>query len=307
MTIKVFAPATVANVTCGFDILGFAIDAPGDEVTLSLSPTPGVHILSITGDNGRLPLEPAQNAVGASILSMLKFLKSNQGVEISLHKKMPLGSGLGSSAASSAAGVVALNYLLNTQLSKEQLVEFAMEGEKAACGSAHADNVAPAIFGGFTLIRSYTPLDIIPISTPADLCCSIIHPNIEISTQSARSILNPMVKLTDAITQWGNVAGLIAGLISSDYDLISRSMHDCIIEPVRERLISGFHEIKQSALANGALGCGISGSGPSMFALSRNLEVAQTIAQAMQIACTKIGIDSEIYISKINPDGVKII
>ncbi|MDQ5921573.1 MAG: homoserine kinase [Pseudomonadota bacterium] len=306
-SIKIFAPATVANVSCGFDILGFAVDAPGDEVILRLTDTPGVKILEITGDNGKLPLQAAKNTVGASIISMLKFLGSNQGVEIILHKKMPLGSGLGSSAASSAAGAVGLNHLLNTQLTKQQLVTFAMEGERVACGTAHADNVAPAIFGGFTLVRSYNPLDIIPIHTPPELYCSIIHPNIEVSTKAAREILSPSVKLADAVVQWGNVAGLIAGLMSNNYELISRSMQDVIIEPVRQQLIPGFSMIKQAALSNGALGAGISGSGPSIFALSRNIKTAEIVAQAMQHAYNQTHLNSEIYVSKINHNGVTIL
>lgn len=306
--IKVFAPATVANVTCGFDVLGFAVDAPGDEVILNLSSTPGVRILGITGDGGRLPLDAARNTVGASVISMLQFLNSNQGVEITLNKKMPLGSGLGSSAASAAAGSVGLNYLLNSGLSKQQLVSFAMEGERVACGSAHADNAAPAIFGGFTLVRSYTPLDIVPIPTPPNLYCSIIHPNIEVSTKEARAILSPTVKLTDAVIQWGNVAGLIAGLMSNNYELIGRSMQDIIIEPARSKLIPGFNEIKQSALDLGALGAGISGSGPSIFALSTDILKAEKIGAAMQKTWfNKTGLASEIYVSKINFDGVKII
>ena len=305
--IRVFAPATVANVTCGFDVLGFAVDAPGDEVIISLCNTPGVRILQITGDEGRLPYDAARNTVGAAILDMLKFLNSRQGVEIVLHKKMPLGSGLGSSAASSASGVVALNHLLNTGLSKQQLTSFAMEGERVACGSAHADNVAPAIFGGFVLVRSYTPLDIIPIPKPKDLFCSIIHPNIEVSTKEARNILSPTIKLGDAVTQWGNVAGLIVGLMQEDYALIGRSMQDVIIEPVRSTLIPGFHAMKQGALNAGALGAGISGSGPSIFALSKDLLTAEKIAQVMQFECGKAGLGSEIYVSKINADGVRII
>ena len=305
--IKVFAPATVANVTCGFDVLGFAVENPGDEVELRLSNTPGVRILGITGDDGRLPLEAAKNTVGASIIAMLNFLKSNQGVEITLHKKMPLGSGLGSSAASAAAGAVALNLLLETKLGNQQLVEFAMEGERVACGSAHADNAAPAIFGGFTLVRSYSPLDIVAIPTPDDLYCSVIHPHIEVSTKDARMILKPTVQLSAAIQQWGNVAGLIAGLITADYPLISRSMQDVIIEPVRAILIPGFYAVKNAALAAGALGVGISGSGPSIFALNNSAETAHAVGNAMQKTFAAMRIGNEVYVSKINRDGVKII
>ena len=305
--IKVFAPATVANVTCGFDVLGFAIDAPGDELILNLNNTGTVRITKITGDDGKLPLEPSKNTAGAAILSMLNFLGSTQGVDIVLHKKMPFGSGLGSSAASAAASVVALNHLLNIGLSKQELVSFAMDGESVASGSKHADNVAPAVFGGCTLVRGYNPLDIVPIPTPENLYCSIILPDIEINTKEARAMLSPTVKLSDAITQWGNLAGLIAGFMSHDYGLISRSMQDIIIEPIRSKLIPGFNQIKQSALDCGALGAGISGSGPATFALSKDEATAHDVATAMQKACQINGLSSKTYVSKINNVGTRIL
>jgi homoserine kinase len=306
--IKVFAPATVANVTCGFDILGFALDAPGDEVELKLTKAKsGITIKKITGDSGLLPYDPDKNTVSVAIKKFLERIKSDIGVEITLHKKMPLGSGLGSSAASSAAAIVAINELLETKFSRNQLVEFAMEGEKIASGSAHADNVAPAIMGGFTIIRSYDPLDIIKIPTPKDLYATVIHPHIEINTRDARNIIRTMVPLKKAIAQWGNVAGLIAGLTMSDYDLISRSMQDVIIEPARSILLPGFDNVKQSALEAGALGCGISGSGPSIFTLSRTQDIANNVAVAMTTEFKKIKIKSETFVSKINLDGCKII
>jgi homoserine kinase len=304
--IRVFAPATVANVACGFDILGFAIEQPGDEVFVRLTDTPGVNILKITGDQGRLPLTVEKNTVSVSILALLKYLNSTQGFEIELTKRMPLGSGLGSSAASAVAGVFAANLLLGNPLTKKELLPFATEGERVACGSAHADNVAPALLGGFVLIRSYQPLDVIQISTP-DLFCTVLHPQIEIRTEDARKILKKQILFKDAITQWGNIAGLIAGLMKSDYDLIRRSLQDVIIEPVRSILIPGFHEIKQAALESGALGCSISGSGPSVFALSSTLEIAAEAGTAMQAIVTDLEIASEIYISKINSIGPRII
>jgi homoserine kinase len=241
--------------------------------------------------------------VSVPILKFLEKIKSKQGFDIKLHKKMPLGSGLGSSSASSVAGVYAANLLLGEPLKKQELLPFAMEGERVACGSAHADNVAPALLGGFVLVRSYRPLDVVKIPTPASLFATIIHPHIEVRTKDARSILRNDLSLHDAIVQWGNVAGLITGLLMSDYGLISRSMHDVVAEPYRSALIPGYYEVKQAALDAGALGAGISGSGPSVFALSKDENKAQYIAQKMSNEFTKINIDNDIFVSKINTQG----
>ncbi len=268
--VRVFAPATVANVACGFDILGFAVDRPGDEIVVKLSAFSGVRITKIEGDGRKLPVEAKNNTAAVPILALLKHLKSEQGMEIELYKKMPLNSGLGSSAASSVAGVVAANYLLGELLSREQLLPFALKGEKKACGVAHADNAAPSLLSGFVLIRSYQPLDVIKIEAPPELYCTIFHPHLEIRIEDARKILKQNISLKEAIVQWGNIAGLITGLLKADYDLIGRSMLDVIIEPVRSILIPGFFKIKQAVIEAGALGCSISGSGPSMFALSRS-------------------------------------
>jgi len=306
-SIKVFAPATVANVGCGFDVLGFAVDQPGDEVTLKLKDTPGLKITSITGDEGKLSKDPTKNTVGVSISNFLHKIGSKQGIEIELNKKMPLGSGLGSSAASAVAGVFAINKLLGEPLKHQELLPFAMEGEKIACGSAHADNVGPSLMGGFVLIRSYAPLDIVKIPTPPDLYCTIIHPQIEVQTKDARSILKAQVSLKDAVIQWGNVGGLIAGLMQANYELIGRSMQDVIVEPIRSILIPAYHEVKQSALNAGVLGCGISGSGPSIFAVSKNRETAQRAGEAMSKVFHSIKIGNEIYVSKINENGPVIL
>ncbi len=306
-TIKVFAPATVANVSCGFDVLGFAVTSPGDEAIVTMTDKPGVIITKITGDEGRLPLDPKKNTVSATIIKMLETLGSDKGFEIELHKKMPLGSGLGSSAASSVAGIFAVNELLGKPLTPIQLLPFAMEGERLASGTAHADNVGPALFGGFVLIRSYHPLDVIRIPTPTDLYASIVHPHIEVETRDARSILRKEIKLKDAITQWGNVAGLVAGLITNDYGLIGRSMEDVIVEPLRAILIPGFYDVKHAALEAGALGGGISGSGPSIFALSRGEETAKKVGDAMVKAFEKIGIESDLFVSQINANGPIVI
>jgi len=305
--IRVFAPATVANVACGFDILGFAIDRPGDEVRMRLTSEPGVRIARIEGDGGLLPLDPARNTVSVPVLAYLKRIKSGQGFEIELHKKMPLGSGLGSSAASAVAGVFAANALLGNPLPRADLLEFALEGERIACGSAHADNAAPALLGGFALVRSYHPLDVVQIATPDRLHCTVLHPQIEIRTEDARKILRKQILFKDAVTQWGNIAGLIAGLMNSDYELIRRSLQDVIIEPVRAILIPGFREVKQAAIAAGALGCSISGSGPSLFALSASRETAEAAGKAMAAEMAALKIGCEVYVSRINNAGPRIL
>ncbi|MEK7508304.1 MAG: homoserine kinase [Patescibacteria group bacterium] len=306
-SLKIFAPATVANVACGFDVLGFAVNEPGDEMILTLKTEPGVIITKITGDNGRLPLDPKKNTAGVAVLAYLKHIRSDQGVEIEIHKKMPLGSGLGSSAASAVGGVFGINELLDRPLKKEELLPFAMEGERAACGFAHADNVAPSLLGGMILIRSYEPLEIIPIPTPPNLFCALVHPDFELRTADSRKVLKKEIELKDAVIQWGNVGGLIAGLMKSDYGLIGRSLQDVVAEPRRAPLIPGFFDVKNAALKAGALGCSISGSGPSIFALSQSLETAKTVGEKMQAAFSSQQINSEIYISPINRTGVKII
>jgi homoserine kinase len=289
-SVKAFAPATVANVSCGFDIFGFAIQEPGDTVELYKRDEPGVVITEITGDEGRLPRQAEKNSVTVVMLAL----------------NMPLGSGMGSSAASAVAGVVAMNELLGNPLSRKELLPFAMEGERIASGSAHADNVGPSLLGGFVVIRSYNPLDIFTIPVPDDLYCTLVHPDIEINTKDARFILRNEVSLKNTIAQMGNVAGLVAGLMKADYDLISRSMVDVIIEPVRSILIPEFKEVKQAAISNGALGCSISGAGPSMFALSRGIENAQNAGKAMQERFASAGIESAVHVSGINQGGAVI-
>ncbi|SEI66287.1 homoserine kinase [Dyadobacter sp. SG02] len=307
-SVKAFAPATVANVSCGFDIFGFAIQEPGDTVELYKRDEPGVVITDITGDEGRLPRQAEKNSVTVVMLALLKHLGiKDLGCEVVLRKNMPLGSGMGSSAASAVAGVVAMNELLGNPLSRRELLPFAMEGERIASGSAHADNVGPSLLGGFVVIRSYNPLDIFTIPVPDDLYCTLVHPDIEINTKDARFILRNEVSLKNTIAQMGNVAGLVAGLMKADYDLISRSMVDVIIEPVRSILIPEFKEVKQAAISNGALGCSISGAGPSMFALSRGIENAQNAGKAMQERFASAGIESAVHVSGINQGGAMVL
>jgi homoserine kinase len=306
-SIKAFAPATVANVSCGFDIFGFAVDAPGDEVVLTLTDEPGVKISKITGDGGRLPLEAEKNTAGVGVINLLKSIGSSQGVSIELNKMLPLGSGMGSSAASSAAALVGMNYLLGEPLTRKELLPFAMESERVACGSAHADNVAPSLLGGFVLIRGYAPLDVVSIPTPSDLYCVLVHPHLELKTEDSRQVLRQAIALKDAITQWGNIAGLVAGLMKPDYELIGRSLKDVVAEPIRAVLIPGFDAIKEAAAKAGALGSGISGSGPTIFSLCTDPAVGQRIGQAVQAQFEKFKVASEIFVSRINPEGARII
>jgi homoserine kinase len=303
--IRVFAPATVANVACGFDIFGFALEKPGDELIVSLSDSPGVRINLITGDGGALSLDPHKNTAGVSVLQLLEHLNIRQGVEIELHKKMPLGSGLGSSAASAVGSLFAVNALLGHLLPSRGLLPFAVEAERAACGSAHADNAAPALLGGFVLIRGYEPLDVIEIPINLDLYCTILHPKMEIRTEMARKMLKQEITLHQHVVQTGNAAGLVAGLMLGDADIIHRCLQDVIIEPVRAALIPGFEEIKKAALKEGALGCSISGSGPSLFALSSTR--SEKIGEKMAEACRKNGLECDYYLSKINTVGPRIL
>src|SRR5450432_1713786 len=302
--ITVHAPATVANLVCGFDVLGLCLTEPYDVMRVRLLDKRQVIIR--TTDNFPLPSDPALNTAGAPLLEMLAVLKQDVGFEVIITKQIKPGSGIGSSAASAAGAVVAANELLGNIFTNEELVRFAMFGEKVASGVKHADNIAPCIYGGVTLIRSIFPLDIIPISCPA-LFVTVVHPQIEVRTSDAREILRKEVLLKDAIRQWGNIAGLVAGFMKNDYELIGRSLEDVIIEPVRSMLIPGFDEVKQQSKDAGALGGGISGSGPSIFMLSRDLATALEVERRMCAVYDKIGLAYHTYITTINRKGVKII
>ncbi len=304
--LKVFAPATVANVACGFDVLGLALDYPGDEVLVTKTDKNNI-VITACHNAENLPLAADQNVAGVAVKALLDKLGSNQGFEIELTKGVKPGSGIGSSAASSAAAVVAVNELLGTPFTKKELVKFAMEGERCATGVAHADNVAPSICGGFTLVRSYEPLDIVKIDSPKELWATVIHPQLEVKTRDARRVLKGGIDLSKAITQWGNVGGLVAGLYSEDYDLIGRSLVDVVIEPIRSILIPGYEKVKKATIEAGALGCSISGSGPSIFGLSKGREVANKVKAAMAEVYTQYGVDFEIHVSQINSEGAKVI
>lgn len=301
--IKIFCPATIANISCGFDVLGVALDTIGDEMVVRKTREKGIRITKIDGQ--QLPMETHLNVAGVAGLALLAVSEYDGGFDIEIYKKIKAGSGIGSSAASSTGAVWAMNHLLGKPFSTLELVKFAMEGERLASGVAHADNVAPALFGGFTLVRSYTPLDVIPIPSPTELYATVIHPQIEVKTSDSRKILKTTISLEDGIKQWGNLGGLVAGLFTSDYNLIGRSLEDHIVEPIRSILIPGFDAIKTTALTNGALGCGISGSGPSIFAFSKGERTAQKVGTGMKEVYKKIGIDFDVHISRINTSGIK--
>ncbi len=303
--IKIFCPATIANISCGFDVLGVALDSVGDEMVIRKVLEKGIRITKLVGQD--LPLQIEKNVAGVAGLALLAESDYEGGFEIEIYKKIKAGSGIGSSAASSAGAVWGMNHLLGEPFPNSKLVEFAMEGERLASGVAHADNVAPALFGGFTLVRSYEPLDIIPINSPSELYATVIHPQIEVKTSDSRKILKTNITLKDGIKQWGNVGGLIAGLFTEDYDLIGRSLVDHIVEPIRSILIPGFDDVKLNSMAAGALGCGISGSGPSIFAFSKGENIAQEVALAMKNVYQNIGIDYDVHVSKINSQGIKVL
>jgi homoserine kinase len=302
--IKIAVPATVANLVCGFDVLGMALNDPYDMMELELINEP-IIIIKHTDDYG-LPEAAEQNVAGVALQALMEDYGNNIGFNVTVHKNIKPGSGLGSSAAGSAGAVVAANHLLNNHFSKEDLVRFAMNGEKLATGVKHADNVAPCIYGGITLVRSVFPLDIISLAAP-DLFVTVVHPQIEVKTADARQILRKEVQLKNAIKQWGNIAGLVAGILKNDIRLIGRSLEDVIIEPVRSILIPGFDDVKNKSKEAGALGGGISGSGPSIFMLNENETIAKQVEQVMAEIYTAIGIEYKTYVTKINADGVKIL
>lgn len=306
-SVKAFAPATVANVSCGFDILGFAIDAMGDVVEVQLKDGPGLRVISIEGDGGRLPYEVEKNTCTVAIQAMLDELGQEVGMNIILKKGLPLGSGMGSSAASAVAALVAANHLLGEPFEKKNLLPFAIAAEKAACGAGHADNVAPSLLGGFVLIRDYHPLDVIKLHVPQGLHCTLLHPHFELKTSDSRSVLRDSVSLKHSTIQSGNVAGLIAGLFQEDFDLIGRSLRDVIAEPYRATLIPGFYEVKEAVKAAGALGMGISGSGPTLFTLSKGAEASESIIKAAQEVYDAIGLGVDTYHSAINIRGAYVL
>ena len=326
--VTAFAPATVSNVACGFDVLGFALEAPGDEVSARFiggrepsagsarsstqnpptAPVTLVRIDDIAGDGGRLPREAARNTAGVAAHALLTALGERRGVALSIRKGLPLSSGLGGSAASAAAAVVAVDALLEARASVEMLIQCALEGERLGAGSAHADNIAPALCGGFVLARCASPPDIVHLPVPVGLTAVVVHPDLEIETARARALLGDTVPLGDAVRQWANLGALVHGLHRADFALIGRALEDTVAEPRRASLVPGLAAIKRAAVDAGALGCSLSGSGPSLFALCRDAKVAVTVAAAMRTAVrAEIGGDPQTYVSSIPAHGARVV
>lgn len=304
MTTHSFAPATIGNIGIGFDIMGLALARPGDEVVACPGQGNGLRITAITGDQGKLPYEVEKNTAGMAALRLLEHLgESGRAIDLEIHKKMPLGSGLGSSAASAVAAVVAVNEFLQAGLSKQELLHFACLGEEVATGGYVVDNVAPSLLGGIVLIRDAATLDVVSLPVPEGLCAAVVHPHVEILTREARALLRPEVPMRDFVRQSANVAAFIAGLYRSDWALLGRSLRDDVIEPQRAPLIPGFYAVKEAALAAGALGCSISGAGPSIFALFDSREKAVQAGEAMQNALSRENVKSTLYLSDVNLKG----
>ncbi len=306
--IGVYAPATVSNVGCGFDVLGFALDAPGDVVTAEAGDGPGVEIAAIEGDGGRLSRDPARNTAGTAAQTLLDRLGTTRGIRLTIQKGLPLASGMGSSGASAVAAVVAVNELLGRPAPLEWLLECAMAGEVAGCGSAHPDNVAPALYGGFVLVRAPSPPDVVRLPIPEGLSCAILHPHLEVDTGMARRLVGDTVPLANAVRQWGNVGALVAGLFLGDLPLIARALEDHVVEARRAHLVPGFEVVKRAAHAAGALGCSLSGSGPAMFALCASPDRAELAGQAMREAYARdAGLGADLWVSPVGRRGARVI
>lgn len=305
--ITAWAPATVANFVCGYDILGFAINGVGDEVSVSFN-AKHEHTFSLLSDHDELKrLPPEKNVAYAMVQQVQQAIGKTEGIHIELNKKMPLNSGLGSSSASAVAALVAINALYNNPLTPDQLLPMAMEGERLACGTAHADNVAPSLLGGIVLVKGYQPLEVVSIPVPKHWYCCVIHPQVDVPTRLARKILKEHIPLKEAVVQFGNIAGLIAGIYSGNDALVSASMKDVLIEPHRSLLIPYFQEMKKQSIEEGAIGFGISGSGPSVFALCSTEQQASRVATSIEQLLASARIGCEVFVSSIAPQGAHLI
>ena len=304
-TVKIFAPATVSNVGPGFDIAGFALEKPGDILVLKLNNNKTLRIINSSGTN--IPENPEKNVAGVAVKALLDKLKSSQGFDLIFERKISPGSGIGSSAASCTAAVYGANILLETPYNPKELITFALKGEMLASGSLHADNIAPAMLGGFVFIKSYKPMEIIQIKPPEKLLCALVHPSIQINTCESRKILPEKIPMKSAIKQCGNLAGLIAGITLDDYNLIYRSLHDQFAEPFRKRFIPGYDQLKSELTEKLTGGCNISGSGPSVFFLSHIREDIIKAVEIMKNIYNNLNIEHEIYISEICAKGTRIL
>lgn len=306
--IAVYAPGSVSNVACGFDCMGFALDEPGDVVIAAPRDESGVEIAAIHGDGGRLTTDPRKNTASAAVMALVQRLETTRGIALTIHKGLPLASGIGSSGASAVAAVVAANELLGRPAPMDVLLECAMAGEQAGCGSIHPDNVTPSLYGGFILARAVQPPDIVRLPVPAGLACAVLHPHLEIETGAARQLLGDRVALKDATRQWANVGGLVAALYTSDLALLSRSLVDHIAEPKRAQLVPGLAEVKAAAMSAGALGCSLSGSGPSIFALAASIELAQAVGDAMRKAFSAVSpIETDLWVCPVGRQGARVL
>jgi homoserine kinase len=303
--IRAFAPATVANVACGFDVFGFALERPGDVVAARRRKAPGVEIVDITGDGGRLPRDAGRNTAGIAARHLLAEADATAGVELRLAKGLPLASGLGSSAASGVAAAVAIDALLGLGAPRERLLAAAMEGERVAVGSAHPDNAAAAVYGGFVLVRPGLRVTELPV--PAGLSCALVRPHVEIDTGLARALLGDHVELGAAVAQWGNTAALVAGLFRGDLELVASALHDAVAEPARSPLVPAFAEVRAAARRAGALGCSLSGSGPSIFALCANPGIARSCAAEMAAALAAAGVAHDVVVSALGVPGARVL
>lgn len=307
--VRAFAPASVGNVACGFDVLGLALDGPGDHVEVEAGDEPGVVLLEVTGDDGRLPVEAAENAAGAAVAALLRRAgREEEPLALSLHKGLPLAAGLGGSAASAVAAVVAADAFLGTRLPREELLACALEGERVAAGDAHPDNAAPSLYGGIVLVRSVLPMDAIPLPVPRELAVAVVHPHAEVATADARRALGDTVDLRDAVAQWGNTAALVAGLYEGDLELVGRAAVDAVAEPRRAALVPGFDAVKEAAVEAGALAASLSGAGPSVFALCRGEASARTVGAAMADAFrVAAGVESDVLAGPVGRRGARVV
>jgi homoserine kinase len=306
--VKVFAPASIANLGPGFDALGVALEGLGDVVQARRTERPGVALVEMTGEKENIPTDPAKNCAGRAAESVLKQLKGKAakeaGLEMKLHKGLPQGSGLGSSAASAVGGAVAAHLLFGSALGSNTLLEAALEGEVLASGSRHADNLAASLLGGFTIVRSHAPLDVIRLELPSAMRFVVVLPGMEIETRFARSVLPEMISLKDAKSNWANTAALVAAVAHGNLADFGRAVDDQVVEPVRSKLIPGFADVKRAALEAGAHGCSISGAGPALFAVA-NSDTAERVALAMHAAFQRHGLPSRHFICPPDNRGAR--